>query len=212
MLNIINNINFLIKNNNKNINFIDIKNIVIVTCLNNYLFNYDKILTLKNLNKINFKKLKFNLLRYAINILPENFFFLLILKNFKKKKANKLLFRRLGTAMPKIVWLSLKSFEPLLILNSLLFTLNKVHFLVHRKIIKRLTTALLIILGHYRLLLGFEFSVVGKVSVGGNARTRTFNTIFGMRSRSKLWVMGKKVNDIVYSVTGCLGISLFFSF
>jgi hypothetical protein len=33
-----------------------------------------------------------------------------------------------------------------------------------------------------------------------------------MRSRSKLWVLGKKVNDIVYSITGCLGISIFFSF
>lgn len=114
--------------------------------------------------------------------------------------------------MPKIVWFSLRSLEPILILNSLLFTLNKVHFLVHRKIIKRLATVLLLILNKRRLILGFELLVVGKVSVGGNARTRTFNTIFGMRSRSKLWVMGKKVNDIVYSVTGCLGISLFFSF
>ena len=114
--------------------------------------------------------------------------------------------------MPKIVWLSLRTLEPLLILNSLLYTLNKVHFLIHRKLIKKVTTVLLLILVKYRLILGFEFFVVGKVSVGGNARTRTFNTIFGMRSRSKLWVLGKKVNDIVYSITGCLGISIFFSF
>lgn len=103
MLNAVNTINFLLKNNKKNLNFINIKDLIVVTCLNNYLFNYDKIFKLKDINKINFKKLKFNLLRYAINVLPENFFFLLILKNFKKKKANKLLFRRLGTAMPKIV-------------------------------------------------------------------------------------------------------------
>ena len=62
------------------------------------------------------------------------------------------------------------------------------------------------------LFIGFEFLVVGKISVGGNARSRTLNTLFGLRSRSRMWLMGKRVRDIVYSTTGCLGISLFFSF
>lgn len=178
----------------------------------NKFFNFFNIGIDEITGKIKIKAFKFNLLRYITILVPENFFFLLVFKNFKKKKANKLLFRRLGGPMPKIVWLSLRTLEPLLILNSLLYTLNKVHFLIHRKLIKKVTTVLLLILVKYRLILGFEFFVVGKVSVGGNARTRTFNTIFGMRSRSKLWVLGKKVNDIVYSITGCLGISIFFSF
>jgi hypothetical protein len=71
---------------------------------------------------------------------------------------------------------------------------------------------LLAIVWSIDVICGFEFFIVGKIAVGGNARTRTLNTIYGLRARSKLWLLGNKINDIVYTATGCLGISLFLSF
>lgn len=183
------------------------------TILNLLRFASDSNLFKKRLKKKKkMKKLKFSNLRFLKKLVAENYFIFLVYKNFKKKKLFKLFNKKFEGPMPKIVGYSLMLLEPIIILNSLLFILNKIHFIYHRKFIKKVITLLLLVLVKYKFIGGFEFYVVGKISVGGNARTRTLNTIFGLRSRSRLWLLGKKVNDIAYSITGCLGVSLFFSF
>jgi hypothetical protein len=180
--------NFLFLNNNKINNLLIIKINLQSTILKLLKIVSDtKLLIKKNkIKKKKIKKLKFSNLRFFKKLVPENYFIFLVYKNFKKKKLFKLFNKRFEGPMPKIVGYSLMLLEPIIILNSLLFILNKIHFIYHRKFIKKVITLLLLILIKYKFIGGFEFYVVGKISVGGNARTRTLNTIFGLRSRSRL--------------------------
>ena len=96
-------------------------------------------------SKLNIKKSKLSQLRIFKKLVSENFFIFLVFKNFKKKNKKYIFFKRYGTPVPKIIWLSIKSLEPMLLLNSLIFILNKLNFVFHRKIIKKIITILLLI-------------------------------------------------------------------
>ena len=91
---------------------------------------------------------------------------------------------------PKVFLVSVKLKSLISIITSLdcLIILSKLSCVVRKYILilLKVITLLLLILIKYKFIGGFEFYVVGKISVGGNARTRTLNTIFGLRSRSRL--------------------------
>jgi len=60
------------------------------------------------------------------------------------------------------------------------------------------------------ILTGITFYVVGKISVGGNSRSRHMFYYGGLRAPSRLFVEARVARGIVYTVTGCLGLSLTF--
>jgi hypothetical protein len=57
-------------------------------------------------------------------------------------------------------------------------------------------------------LVGITFYVSGKISVGGNSRSRHMVYFGGLRAPSRLFVEARTSRGIVSTVTGCLGLSL----
>jgi hypothetical protein len=68
---------------------------------------------------------------------------------------------------------SVKWHEPLFILQYVVYIMNETHFLGHSLFLKKVIGTYVSIIIRNELLAGFFFSAVGKVAVGGNARTRT---------------------------------------
>lgn len=75
--------------------------------------------------------------------------------------------------------------DPEILLNFLVFFLNGVHFSMHRILIKKNILTYLSVIRKYSLLSGLNFFVSGKLSVGGNSRTRTMAVRWGCWANSK---------------------------
>lgn len=126
-----------------------------------------------------------------------NLYFTIILKRYQ--------FHRF--LIMSLVWI-----EPTLITKFMCAGLTKIHFLGHRLMMKKAITLLVFLIKKYKFTLGLFFTVSGKVSVCGNARTRTMGIKYGLWSKSKSWLRGTREFDIIYTFTGCLGLYLFYSF
>jgi urease accessory protein UreH len=61
-------------------------------------------------------------------------------------------------------------------------------------------------------LLGWEFVVTGKVSVGGNSRSRSFRSTWGLYSIGRLAHSAVRFGCQVRTLTGCLGVWMGFWF
>ena len=57
-------------------------------------------------------------------------------------------------------------------------------------------------------LVGISFYVSGKISVGGNSRSRHMVYFGGLRAPSRLFVEARTARGVVSTVTGCLGVLL----
>jgi hypothetical protein len=66
-------------------------------------------------------------------------------------------------------------------------------------------------LGSFRLK-GYSFYLVGKISVTGNAMSRSYRAFAGKRSNSSLALKLASQFFLVRTVTGCLGFSLSYFF
>jgi hypothetical protein len=59
-------------------------------------------------------------------------------------------------------------------------------------------------------LAGITFYVSGKISVGGNSRSRHMMYFGGLRAPSRLFLEARTSCGIINTVTGCLGVNLTF--
>lgn len=79
----------------------------------------------------------------------------------------------------------------------------------HRQLIRTvLALATLSATSQSSNLVGISFYVSGKISVGGNSRSRHMNYYGGLRAPSRLCVEARTARGIVNTVTGCLGLIL----
>jgi len=183
----------------------------------NKLYNLIHIMQLYIINF--FKLLKYekyfsyfnNLKRFSNFILNQKFFLLLVIKRWNKKKTIKRLALGLQTNKQSIsVYRSFLIRDPIVCISIFVLSLNRVSFFSHRKMIKRLM--LLLFINFYKVLTvcGFYFYVIGKISVGGNSRTRSMTLFNGIRSNNCLPIRVINSYDIIHTLTGCLGIKLYY--
>lgn len=128
--------------------------------------------------------------------------------NIKQKPYFLLMNRLKGCRFSDLVTKSMRHVEPSMLLKFLVYSMNKVEFVQHRWMLKRLMWQFDYGFDTKYLLSGLMLIIFGKINVGGNSRTRTLSYINGVRANSKSWLRGKRYNDIVNTTTGCLGLSL----
>lgn len=81
----------------------------------------------------------------------------------------------------------------------------------HRRLLRLAQSSLYwFVLYNFGVLLGFYFSCSGKISVGGNSRTRTMLKSYGYKSTSLVTTQTTNTSSIINTVTGCLGLLLIF--
>lgn len=81
----------------------------------------------------------------------------------------------------------------------------------HRRLLRLAQSSLYwFVLHNFGVLLGFYFSCSGKISVGGNSRTRTMLKSYGYKSSSFVTTQTTNSSAIINTVTGCLGLLLIF--
>jgi len=83
----------------------------------------------------------------------------------------------------------------------------------HRRIIRSIQTALTAaFIWRASPICGFFFFVMGKISVGGNSRTRSMFTAIGVRAASRAYLNVCGSWSIINTPTGCLGVNLLLFF
>ena len=99
--------------------------------------------------------------------------------------------------------------EPELAVRVLEIRFNEAGMFSHRRMIRQVQTQLL---GAFRRglvpIMGFILFIMGKISVGGNARTRSMHTRVGRRSKSRAPLNATGSWGLVRTITGCLGFHL----
>jgi hypothetical protein len=115
----------------------------------------------------------------------------------------------------QIIWLTLKTKDPVFFLNWVQLTLTKISFWKHRVFLRYLQYVFLILAQYYFPILaikGVRLVVKGKISSAGNARKRKFYVSVGSTSFSTL------TNRIIYhyrqvsTFTGALGLKFWICF
>lgn len=113
------------------------------------------------------------------------------------------------------IYLSVKYRDPALLLGWLQGRLKVMSMFAHLRffrvlgLILRLTTSNLF--GESRLY-GFNFYLVGKISVAGNAMSRAYGAFAGKRSNSNLSLRLASSFSLIRTPTGCLGFTLSYFF
>jgi len=113
------------------------------------------------------------------------------------------------------VYLSVKYRDPLLLLNWLHDRLKYMTMFAHLRFFRILGLILKLTItdmfSSFKLK-GYSFYLVGKISVTGNAMSRSYRAFAGKRSNSSLALKLASQFFLVRTVTGCLGFSLSYFF
>jgi hypothetical protein len=139
-------------------------------------------------------------------------------KGYKLNIASALFIKQrsmlLDVTNPSHLWVSAIGLnEPTLFLNYFCLYASLGSMFLHRKLTRQiLSMAALSSSSGLHALFGIRFLIVGKIAVGGNSRTRTMQYQRGLNSLSRLVVFTRSASNIVWTITGCLGIHLSFYF
>ncbi len=113
------------------------------------------------------------------------------------------------------IYLAIRYRDPVLMLNWLQNRVKVMSMFSHLRFFRILglvlKTTVLSSFGRYRLK-GFSFHLVGKISVAGNAMSRSYRAFGGRRSNSSLALRLSTGFNIIRTPTGCLGFTLSFFF
>ncbi len=113
------------------------------------------------------------------------------------------------------IYLSLKHRDPTLLLSWLKDRLRVISMFAHLRFFRILGLLLKSTVLHFFnvfKLKGFNFYLVGKISVTGNAMSRSYRSFAGKRSNSSLQLRLASNFTIIRTPTGCLGFTLSFFF
>ena len=102
--------------------------------------------------------------------------------------------------------LALSTLQPYLLLSLIVKLLERISLFSHRRILKRVF--LLLSMYAPRLTIGLTILIAGKISVGGNSRSRKLVYRCGRYSGGQLLLRSLAYQNIVKTTTGCLGISV----
>lgn len=119
------------------------------------------------------------------------------------------LFGSIGSDFVPLWCVALRLRAPNIYMRFLVRELSEMSMFAHKQIIRSLVimmTASLLEVGTE--FVGITFFVCGKISVGGNSRSRHMLYYGGLRSPSRLYVEARSSRGVVWTVTGCLGVSL----
>ena len=154
-----------------------------------------------------------NIRRFGLAFLGQRFSILFVMRRWERSMPISLLSLGRARANSSIsVFRSLIWREPGACLSIFILALSYVSLFSHRRMIKKLMFLLILSFRLYNCLSGILYFIVGKISVGGNARTRPMKLTLGLRSGSKLPVRAISASDIVHTTTGCLGSYLVYYF
>ena len=115
----------------------------------------------------------------------------------------------------EITYLSLKLKEPTLLSNWLIRTIRKVSFWKYKaffRFLKFLFNNLLLLIFKSLSVLGIKIKLKGKISVAGNARTRTIYYRVGSTSHAKIQNKILHNLNLVHTFTGVLGLQIWYYF
>lgn len=115
----------------------------------------------------------------------------------------------------RIVYMSLKYKDPVFLMNWVCAMLTRMSFWKYRKIFKYLKYLLRVLIYGYLSELkfkGVKLKLKGKISVAGNARTRTLFYRIGQTSNSTFNHKIHHSYNLVHSFTGVMGFQLWFYF
>lgn len=110
------------------------------------------------------------------------------------------------------VFLAMLNHNSELILISLCKVFESQNHFKHKVTIRSLTNIFPRYLLKPTVVIGVVFIVSGKISVSGNARTRTMWWSGGVFSNSRLYQNGSYSFNIIRTITGCLGVHFFITF
>lgn len=135
--------------------------------------------------------------------------------SLKKKKVSFSYHKFLKTNsikhVSKVMYFCLVIKEPSFFLIPYSNMLTDLDMFSHRRLLRLAQSSLYwFVLHNFGILLGFYFSCSGKISVGGNSRTRTMLKSYGYKSSSLLTTQTTNTSANINTVTGCLGLLLIF--
>lgn len=99
--------------------------------------------------------------------------------------------------------------DPSIFVSNWCLRLSNLNMFSHRHQIRKTQHCLLnLFLSSFSSLAGYAFEVAGKISVGGNSRTRTMHARVGLRSLGRVSINSVCGFGTINTVTGCLGVRL----
>ena len=99
--------------------------------------------------------------------------------------------------------------DPSIFVSNWCLRLSNLSMFSHRHQIRKTQHCLLnLFLSSFASLAGYVFEVSGKISVGGNSRTRTMHARVGLRSLGRVSINAVCGFGTINTVTGCLGVRL----